>query len=71
MLILFITGGGMLIGPWLLGALSDLLAPRFGDESLRVAMIAVLVTMSFGVISLLRGTRTLMSDLERAARGPG
>ena len=67
-LILFITGGGMLIGPWLLGALSDLLAPRFGDESLRVALIAVLATMSFGVISLLRGTRTLMSDLARAER---
>ncbi len=65
-LILFITGGGMLIGPWVIGFLSDALTPRFGDDALRVAMIGVLATMSFGVIALLRGTRTLLNDLERA-----
>ncbi len=67
-LILFITGGGMLIGPWLIGALSDALAPRHGDDALRVAMVAVLATMSFGVIALLAGTRSLMSDLARAEK---
>jgi MFS family permease len=67
-LILFITGGGMLIGPWAMGALSDALAPRYGTESLRVAMIAVLATMSVGVVSLLLGTRTLTRDLENARR---
>ena len=67
-LILFITGGGMLIGPYLIGWLSDLLAPPFGAESLRVAMIAVLATMSLGVISLLRGMRSLMSDLAQSPR---
>jgi MFS family permease len=65
-LILFITGGGMLIGPWVMGALSDALTPRFGSEALRVAMIGVLATMSFGVVALLAGTRTLTQDLERA-----
>jgi MFS family permease len=67
-LILFITGGGMLIGPWVMGALSDALTPRYGHEALRVAMIAVLATMSFGVIALLAGTRTLMRDLAKSAR---
>ena len=70
MLILFITGGGMLVGPWLIGALSDLLTPRFGVDALRVAMISVLASMSFGVIALLLGTRTLMRDLA-GAQQPG
>jgi MFS family permease len=64
-LILFITGGGMLIGPWVIGALSDLLTPRFGADALRAAMIGVLATMSFGVAALLLGTRTLPADLAR------
>ncbi len=65
-LILFITGAGMLIGPSVIGFLSDALTPRFGADALRVAMIGVLATMSFGVIALLRGTRTLLEDLTRA-----
>ena len=66
-MILFITGGGMLIGPWAIGVLSDALAGRFGADSLRVAMIAMLATMSFGVVALLRGTRTLLRDVARNA----
>jgi len=66
-LILFITGGGMLFGPFAIGLLSSALAPSFGADSLRVAMIAVLTTMSFGVIALLMGTRSLMRDLGNAA----
>jgi hypothetical protein len=65
-LILFITGGGMLIGPWAIGGLSDALAPRFGDDALRIAMIAALATMSLGVVALLAGTRTLARDLASA-----
>jgi hypothetical protein len=30
-------------------------------------MIALLATMSFGVLALLRGARSLMTDLEKAA----
>jgi MFS family permease len=65
-MILFITGAGMLIGPALIGFLSGALTPRFGADALRVAMIAVLATMIFGVIALLRATRTLTEDLARA-----
>ena len=68
-MILFITGGGMLIGPWAIGLMSDLLEPRFGVHSLRVAMIAMLATMCFGVVALLRGSRTLLRDLERNSLG--
>jgi MFS family permease len=67
-LILFITGGGMLIGPWVMGALSDALTPAYGADALRVGMIGVLATMSFGVVALLLGTRSLMRDLARAER---
>lgn len=65
-LILFITGGGMFLGPSAIGALSEFLALRLGDASLRAAMIAVLATMSFGVIALLLAQRSLMSDLAQA-----
>ena len=67
-MILFITGGGMLIGPWAMGALSDALAPTYGADSLRVAMICVLGVMALGVVALLLGTRTLAADLARAQR---
>jgi MFS family permease len=67
-LILFITGGGMLIGPWVIGFLSDSLMLRFGTDALRVAMIAVLATMTVGVVALLLATRTLTRDLARAER---
>ncbi len=67
-MILFITGGGMLIGPWAMGALSDALAPAYGADSLRVAMICVLGVMALGVVALLAGTRTLAADLARAQR---
>jgi len=65
-LILFITGAGMLIGPWAVGLLSDLLAPRFGDDSLRAALVALIATMTPGVAALLYGTRTLLGDLAAA-----
>jgi MFS family permease len=70
-LILFITGGGMFLGPSLIGALSDAFAPRFGADGLRFAMIALLATMTFGVFALLRGARLLHADLARAAGGGG
>ena len=66
-LILFITGGGMLLGPWAVGALSDALEPGYAKESLRAALVCVLATMSFGVAALLVGTRTLMRDLASAS----
>jgi hypothetical protein len=68
-MMLFIGGGGMLFGPAAIGALSDLLEPRFGAESLRAAMIGVLASMTFGAIALLIATRTLVKDLANAERG--
>ena len=65
-MMLFIGGGGMLIGPAAIGALSDLLEPRFGAESLRAAMIAVLASMTLGAAALLLATRTLVNDLANA-----
>ncbi len=64
-LILFLTGGG--VGPWAIGVASDLLAPRFGGESLRIAMIGMLSTMTVGIAALLAARRSLMTDLERAS----
>jgi MFS family permease len=69
-LILFITGGGMFVGPFAIGLASDLLAPHFGDEALRVAMIGILTTMTIGLFALLAGARSLMSDLQRATPTP-
>lgn len=65
-LMLFIGGGGMLFGPSAIGALSDMLEPRYASESLRVAMIGVLAAMTLAVIALLLATRTLMRDLAHA-----
>jgi MFS family permease len=70
-MMLFIGGGGMLFGPSAIGALSDLLAPRFGGESLRAAMIATLATMTFAALALLLATRTLTRDLARAESAIG
>jgi len=65
-MMLFIGGGGMLLGPAAIGALSDFFEPRFGAESLRAAMIAVLASMTFGAAALLFATRTLVTDLANA-----
>jgi MFS family permease len=65
-MMLFIGGGGMLFGPSAVGALSDLLEPRYAAESLRVALIVMLASMSIAAIALLLATRTLMRDLARA-----
>jgi MFS transporter, Spinster family, sphingosine-1-phosphate transporter len=70
-MMLCIGGGGMLIGPTAIGALSDALAPRFGIESLRVAMIAVLASMAFASVALLFATRTLARDLANAEAASG
>jgi hypothetical protein len=68
-LMLFIGGGSMLFGPSTIGALSDLLEPRYASESLRAAMIGVLTTMTFAVVALLIAARTLVRDLARAGEG--
>lgn len=68
-LILFITLLGMGAGPWVVGWLSDLLAPGFGAEGLRYALAAVLGTSAFGAAALALGARSRRADL--AAAHPG
>ncbi len=56
---------GLGLGPFLTGLSSDLLAPQFGDQSLRYAMLA---TAQFGLIALLMfylAVRCLLADLAR------
>lgn len=67
-LILFITLLGMGAGPWVVGWLSDLLAPRFGAQGLRYALVAVLGTSAFGAAALALGARSLRADLAAARR---
>jgi len=67
-LILFVTLLGMGAGPWAVGWLSDVLAPRFGPEGLRYALVGVLGTSAFGAAALALGTRSLRADLAAAHR---
>jgi MFS family permease len=66
-LILFITLLGMGAGPWAVGGLSDLLAPRFGAEALRWALVVVLSVSALGAVALAAAARTLRADLAARA----
>ena len=58
---------GLGLGPLVVGALSDALAPRFGDESLRYAlMLAVLVVTTWAALHYTLASRTIEADLARA-----
>jgi len=55
---------GLGIGPWLVGALSDMLEPRYATESLRYALlIIVLAGAAWSVLHYLLAARTLREDL--------
>jgi predicted MFS family arabinose efflux permease len=55
-------------GPLLIGALSDALAPRFGIEALRYAMLLVLPFFFVGLLFMLMALRTMRADMADAAR---
>jgi len=57
---------GLGAGPLLVGALNDLLAPRFGDESIRYTLALVLLVNVVGAVLLWESTRTLRADLPSA-----
>ncbi len=58
---------GLGAGPWTIGVLSDFLAPRLGDESLRYAMLYVLPTVLLWSAShFYLASRNLRADLEVA-----
>ena len=67
-LLLFVMnmiGQGM--GPQLVGILSDVLRPSLGDDSLRWALMSSAITGSLAAWCYWRASRTLKSDLARAA----
>jgi MFS family permease len=58
---------GLGLGPLVVGALSDALAPRFGDESLRYAlMLCVVAVTTWAALHYMLASRTIETDLARA-----
>ena len=58
---------GLGLGPWVIGLLSDQLAPTLGQESLRHAMLYLLpAMMTWSVIHFYLASRTLKEDLANA-----
>jgi len=57
---------GLAVGPAATGALSDLLAPRFGDDSLRYALLAVSMVLLWSAFHFWRAAATLEDDVRRA-----
>jgi len=62
-LIFFITLLGMGAGPWVVGALSDALAPDYGIDSLRYALVLVLATSAVGAAAIFAAARSLRDEL--------
>jgi len=58
------------VGPLLVGTLSDLLAPAFQSESLRVAMLCLLALFAWGALHFFLASRELQANL-RAAKQSG
>ncbi len=55
---------GLGLGPQGVGILSDLLAPRFGNESLRYALLTIIVSFAaWSVLHYVLAARTLRADL--------
>jgi len=70
MVVLFLANLiGMGIGPLLVGTMSDLLRPHFGEDALRLAMLFVSVLWPWTGYHLLRVGRTIDEDLGRAQVG--
>ena len=65
LLILNIIGLGL--GPPVVGAIADLLGPRFGADALRYALLTTVVTALIGACCYWRATKTLKSDLARGS----
>ena len=66
--LLIINVIGLALGPLLTGVLSDLLAPRFGEESMRYSLLLVTsVVLPWAGWHYVRAGRTIDADLERAA----
>lgn len=62
--ILNIVGAGA--GPFIVGALNDAFAPRFGDHAIRYSLMVVSAFALLATPLFHLGSRTLQADLERA-----
>ena len=58
---------GMGFGPPAVGALSDLLRDRFGDQSLRYALLVTLLVNVWGAVHYVLAARTLREELAEAS----
>mgnify|MGYP002624521028 CR=1 FL=1 len=60
---------GLGFGPQLIGILSDILAPRYGIDSLRYALVAIMsIGTLYPALHFWLCARTLQADVERAER---
>ncbi|MEZ5557488.1 MAG: MFS transporter [Pseudomonadales bacterium] len=59
---------GLGLGPLTVGVLSDALAPRFGDESLRYSLLICGLVNAWAALHYYLGGRTLAADLAATAR---
>jgi hypothetical protein len=57
---------GLGIGPLLVGALNDALAPRYGDEAIRYSLLLLTAIGAVGSVFFWEGARTLRADLAAA-----
>jgi hypothetical protein len=58
-----IVGAGA--GPFIVGVLNDLFAPRFGDEAIRYSLLSISSLGVLGALFLYLSSRTLAEDLKR------
>ena len=57
---------GLGIGPWATGLLSDYLRPEFGNQSIRYALVTMVLVNIWCATHYYLATRTLREDLARA-----
>jgi MFS family permease len=66
-LLFFLNLVGMGLGPALVGFLNDFFAASYGDDAIRISLLALLGANAWGILHSLLAARTLEADLDRAA----
>ena len=56
---------GLAVGPAATGALSDALEPRYGDDSLRYALLLISMALAWSAFHFWRAARTFEADVDR------
>ena len=70
MLLFILNIIGLGFGPFLVGVLSDLLAPEFGQESLRYAIVIATAAYFWAGAHFLLGSRLIREELDRQGEQP-